>query len=426
MTEPKLAVRAGSLLRSLFFLARNRISAAGVALTTGSALTMLGFWALEALSGRDVHPYAGIVLFLILPFAFVLGLLLIPLGVLLQRRRLRATGELPEQYPRIDFHLPEWRQRLALLALLTVAERRHPGRGLVQGRRVHGLDPVLRPDLPHGDGARVHGLLGLAARARGLRPVPHRARRLAGSCARSSRACGRCSRSPSTPTRGRSRRRWSTCGRRARPASSATGRRSSTATSSWCGPSTRTTRPTPRLTTVLVLKIGGRAARRRQGHPRPPPRRRGRASSYVADRRRRQVIPQVTYVDDARQDGRVYDSAELKATPEQLAQASGARWTAWTATTGRPTPSSCPSARSTGPWPTGASAPSCPSSRRRRSSCCGPSTPTATAAGRGIAEGLTEYYRTQLPRRPTRATARWSRPRRSAWTPSTRGTSSRT
>ena len=103
MTEPKLAVRAGSLLRSLFFLGRNRISAAGVALTTGSALTMLGFWALEALSGREVHPYAGIVLFLILPFAFVLGLLLIPLGVVRQRRRLRAarraSGAVPADRP---------------------------------------------------------------------------------------------------------------------------------------------------------------------------------------------------------------------------------------------------------------------------------------------------------------------------------------
>ncbi|HEY7923634.1 MAG TPA: cytochrome C, partial [Vicinamibacteria bacterium] len=71
-------------------------------LTTASAVTMIGLWIVESLQSHPVHPYAGIVLFLILPFVFVLGLLLIPLGVLLQRRKLRARDELPLEYPQID------------------------------------------------------------------------------------------------------------------------------------------------------------------------------------------------------------------------------------------------------------------------------------------------------------------------------------
>ena len=38
------------------------------------------FWLFEILRERHEHPYAGILLFLILPAIFVLGLLLIPVG----------------------------------------------------------------------------------------------------------------------------------------------------------------------------------------------------------------------------------------------------------------------------------------------------------------------------------------------------------
>ena len=44
-------------------------------------------------------------------------------------------------------------------------------------RRVHGLAAVLRPGVPHGDAARVHGLPERPARPRRLRRVPHRPRR---------------------------------------------------------------------------------------------------------------------------------------------------------------------------------------------------------------------------------------------------------
>jgi hypothetical protein len=71
------------------FLARAlrvRVSAAGVALTTSSAVLFLILIGLE-LFGYLQNPYAGIVVFIMVPALFVLGLLLIPLGTWIDRRR---------------------------------------------------------------------------------------------------------------------------------------------------------------------------------------------------------------------------------------------------------------------------------------------------------------------------------------------------
>ena len=74
-------------MRSVVALALgNRVSGAGVALTTASAvlfLALVGF----GLFGYLRNPYAGIVVFIMVPALFVVGLLLIPLGLWLDRRR---------------------------------------------------------------------------------------------------------------------------------------------------------------------------------------------------------------------------------------------------------------------------------------------------------------------------------------------------
>jgi hypothetical protein len=68
-----------------------------------------------------VHPYLGVILFLILPAIFVIGLLLIPIGALLRRQQLVKAGKIPETYPRLDFNFPMLRQSLAWVSGLTVA-----------------------------------------------------------------------------------------------------------------------------------------------------------------------------------------------------------------------------------------------------------------------------------------------------------------
>jgi len=60
------------------------VSAAGIALTTVSALLFLLLWILDA-AGWIQNPYVGLLAFIGLPAVFVAGLLLIPLGAWLAR-----------------------------------------------------------------------------------------------------------------------------------------------------------------------------------------------------------------------------------------------------------------------------------------------------------------------------------------------------
>lgn len=113
--------RLGGWIRPLFFLGHNGLTLSGAVLTTSAAITLLLFWAREAVGGAPSHPYAGILFFLVLPALFLLGLLLMPLGVWRRRRQLRAQGALPEEYPRIDLREPVVQNGLALVALATAA-----------------------------------------------------------------------------------------------------------------------------------------------------------------------------------------------------------------------------------------------------------------------------------------------------------------
>jgi len=91
--------------RLLYYLSQNRLSLIGVVLTTSTAITLIGFWIYDFMLPGPPHPYVGILLFLLLPGIFLLGLLLIPVGILLRRRKLRDAGELPHVYPEIDLKI---------------------------------------------------------------------------------------------------------------------------------------------------------------------------------------------------------------------------------------------------------------------------------------------------------------------------------
>jgi hypothetical protein len=106
--------------RMAFFTGDNWISILGVILTTGSGFTLVWSWLRELVGGQSVHPYVGIILFMILPMVFVLGLLLIPLGIWLRRRKLVRQGRLPRQLPAVDLDQPRLRRVLALVAGLTL------------------------------------------------------------------------------------------------------------------------------------------------------------------------------------------------------------------------------------------------------------------------------------------------------------------
>ncbi len=108
-------------VRTAVYLGQNRITEAGVVLTTSAAVTLIAFWIYLIVQARPVHPYTGIVFFLILPGIFALGLVLIPIGIWRRFRTLRAKGELPAEYPKVDLRSPFLRRAVVLVGALTFA-----------------------------------------------------------------------------------------------------------------------------------------------------------------------------------------------------------------------------------------------------------------------------------------------------------------
>ena len=112
------------MLKVLFTrVSRSLISLAGIVLTTTSAVLFLSLFAIEE-SGVNHHGgYTGILAFIIIPSLFVLGLLLVPLGMALLRRADRkrlARGEPAQLAPVIDFNVPRTRLIVSVVAVLTV------------------------------------------------------------------------------------------------------------------------------------------------------------------------------------------------------------------------------------------------------------------------------------------------------------------
>ena len=114
-----LGERIRDLARLAFQLGNNWITLAGAALTTSSAFVLIWFWFMELTSPRPIHPYAGILLFLILPGLFLAGLVLIPLGVWRLHRKRRASGEEPTPLQKVDFKQPGVRRLLTAIGILT-------------------------------------------------------------------------------------------------------------------------------------------------------------------------------------------------------------------------------------------------------------------------------------------------------------------
>jgi nitrate/TMAO reductase-like tetraheme cytochrome c subunit len=119
---PTVRERTALWGRTIFrVLGQNRLSQAGVVVTTATGISMVFLWIIEVLQGGHQHPYAGIILFLILPTVFVAGLLLIPAGYLLQRRSDRKEGRAAEPPPPIDLGSPKFRRVLTFVAIATFA-----------------------------------------------------------------------------------------------------------------------------------------------------------------------------------------------------------------------------------------------------------------------------------------------------------------
>jgi hypothetical protein len=97
--------------------ARNPISLTGAAIATAMAVVFLALLALQ-LGGQVTNPYFGLLVFVAVPAGFVLGLLLIPIGIWRERRKM-AAGQAAPEWPVIDLRLPKTRTVIFTVALLT-------------------------------------------------------------------------------------------------------------------------------------------------------------------------------------------------------------------------------------------------------------------------------------------------------------------
>ncbi len=100
---------------------KNPVSIAGTIIATVAALTIVIFLLAE-LAGGFHNPYLGIFAYVVLPALFLLGLVLIPIGLWRRRRALLAEGATLEElseYPRLDFNDPLIRKIATIVLVLT-------------------------------------------------------------------------------------------------------------------------------------------------------------------------------------------------------------------------------------------------------------------------------------------------------------------
>lgn len=107
-------------LSPIIFLSNNLISRIGVVLVTSAAV----FWIFllpSYLQGEAASAYLGILLFLALPSGFFLGLALIPIGIVLHRRRLGGTPALTAEFPVLSWSNPSLRRLIIFIGVVTFA-----------------------------------------------------------------------------------------------------------------------------------------------------------------------------------------------------------------------------------------------------------------------------------------------------------------
>jgi hypothetical protein len=101
-------------------LVRHPLAIAGALLATVSAVAFVAL-AIAAMAGLFHNPYAGLVIAIAIPALLVLGLLLIPAGMWLERRRRARHGNEVRDWPVLDFRSASVRRiALAVTALTAV------------------------------------------------------------------------------------------------------------------------------------------------------------------------------------------------------------------------------------------------------------------------------------------------------------------
>lgn len=114
-----MALLSKDRVAPLVYLANNWISLAGVVIVTTATVCWL-FLLPFTLRGEITHPYIGILVFMAVPAAFILGLLLIPAGIFYHRYRDRISGKTPLNFPPVNWQNRDFRRLFSFIAVTTI------------------------------------------------------------------------------------------------------------------------------------------------------------------------------------------------------------------------------------------------------------------------------------------------------------------
>src|SRR5579872_5862485 len=106
-------------LAPIIYLSNNWISLMGTILVTTATVFWL-FLLPVTLRGEASSPYIGILVFLVLPAPFFAGLIMIPLGMWLKRKRTGRAGIYPPEFPTLTWHNLELRRLVYFVGATTV------------------------------------------------------------------------------------------------------------------------------------------------------------------------------------------------------------------------------------------------------------------------------------------------------------------
>jgi nitrate/TMAO reductase-like tetraheme cytochrome c subunit len=112
--------RRKEVLNQLRLLLRNPVSLAGVALALVSLANFFFLFLIDLISEKP-SPYVGILAYMVAPGFLILGLVLIVIGYVFERRRKIAEIEDFPRYPRIDLNDPAQRGTAAFFVSFLVA-----------------------------------------------------------------------------------------------------------------------------------------------------------------------------------------------------------------------------------------------------------------------------------------------------------------
>lgn len=100
-------------------LYKNPLSLVGMALALVAFLNILFLFFLDSFSHVS-SPYVGILAYMVAPAFLILGLLLIPIGIIIERRRRHRAGAAVTKYGRLDLNNPAQRSAVAFVLSFVV------------------------------------------------------------------------------------------------------------------------------------------------------------------------------------------------------------------------------------------------------------------------------------------------------------------